>query len=246
MRITSTRRASRVSCRIPVRVFGRQSDLDGSIRDISRLGVRLRVHLEPLGLPPTDSILRLGHLVEQHLGARFNADLDQDELGTLVRKRLHVVRIGQECLDEGVLEVGCEFAVPLTTDELQALALELPPLTHPPVHLDGTGADRRQENEALLLPTEGWDGGMLTGQAQACSDRRAVFSADLNEHRCFGDRDVTTVAIALAKQYGPAPVLEAVEGHHQLWALKTRICRVESAAQSSNVHIQLATFRKGR
>ncbi len=59
------------------------------------------------------------------------------------------------------------------------------------------------------------------------------------------DREVTTMAMALAREYGPSPVLEIVEGRHQLWAGKTRIRHVESVVTESNgLCLHVETFNK--
>ncbi|MDJ0521967.1 MAG: PilZ domain-containing protein [Planctomycetota bacterium] len=244
MRTTSQRRAKRIPCRIPIRIFGRHTDLDGTLHDISRLGARLRVPLDAYGRVRTDNILRLGQLVEQHLGGRFNADLNQDELGSLVRKRMRVVRIGQERIQGDLLEVGCEFGIPLTGEEVRALQIELPMPVRASIPFGPETATPK--DDACLLPTEGWSGGILTGHTRVLGEGRAVFQASRTSHLVRGEHDLTALTIALAKAYGPAPVLEAVDGHHQLWVRKTRIRRVEATEYATGLRVQLETCHKGR
>ncbi len=245
MTMINQRRALRVTCELPVRIYGRASDLFGTLNDVSRMGVRLCVSLDSLGCDQGHDLLRLGHMVEQHLGARFNMDLNHDVLGPLVRKRLHVVRLGQGREDEGVLELGCEFGVPLSEDESKMLALDLPPLgTMPPAPvLTGPNASRRYE--ALLLPTEGFGNRMLSGRTHGLSNRMATFCANPSQGLKLRDREVSTMAMALAREYGPSPVLEIVDGRHQLWAGRAQIRHVESVATESNgLCLQVETFEK--
>ncbi len=244
--MTHQRRALRVPCNLPARVFGRDADVRGTVLDISRMGLRLHVDLAALGCLDGDDLLRLGRVVEQHFGARFNVDLDHEALGQLVRKRLHVVRLGQERGREGTLELGCSFTEPLSDDETRVLDLDLPPMGTPPPPPVLTGPTARRQYEAYLLPTEGYGGRMLPGRTTGLSDTRATFRANPNQGLDLSDREVSTMAMALAREYGPAPVLEIVDGNHQLWAGEARVRHVAAAPSEPHaLQLDVETFQKG-
>jgi len=234
------RRAARMACALPARLYGRGSDLDGTVEDVSRIGIRLSLPLASLCEGPGVDMLHLARAVEAYLGPRFNLDLNPEMLGPLVRKRLRIVRIGQDRDKPDALELGGEFGVPLSEDESRMLELNLPPLGHVPPLPVRTGR-RSQRYEAYLHPSAGHRSAPLAGTSSAPEAGRALFHASRATGLDVRAPDVTTLALALAGAFGPEPVLELRRGTVQIWSGRTRIQHIETAAPASSevrVHVR--------
>ncbi|MDJ0976608.1 MAG: PilZ domain-containing protein [Planctomycetota bacterium] len=226
------RRAHRIPCELPIRIYGPGADIDAQIHDVSRTGLRIRVPLAALGSLADHDMLDLARAVDQHMGAWFNMDLNHEELGPLVRKRVRLVRLGETSKDTDVLELGCEFGVPLSNDESSVLDLDLPALDAP-VPLQVRSGPRPRRYAAYLNPSNGWHGRRLAGTTPGLRDGGAVFCADSGSGLGLQEVDVTTIARALAGAYGPRPVLEILQGTQCVWAGPTRIRQVEAAPAPS-------------
>lgn len=229
---TEQRRAHRVPCELPTRIYGAIVDLDAQTHDLSRTGARIRLSLAALGGMDPDDVPGLARAVDQHLGVWFTMDLNHEELGPLVRKHVRLVRLGQPTRDGCFLELGCEFGVPLTEAESAVLDLDLPPLDAA-VPLVVRQGHRPRRYAAYLYPSKGWPGRRLIGTTPGMEAGNAVISADSGAGLGLRDADVTTIARALASAYGPQPVLEILQGTQCVWVGPTRIRQVQTASPPS-------------
>lgn len=124
--MSDNRRSTRLACRLPVRLAGHKSPLEATVLDVSRGGVRLRVAGHHLGLYRLAPLSLVARRVTEVLGESFEATLLPERLGTLVRKTLRAVRIGQRDATSADVELGCLLTPALTDLEASMLGLALP------------------------------------------------------------------------------------------------------------------------
>ena len=221
------RRASRISCELPIRIYGRMDDVLGEVKDMSRTGVRLQVSLPAR----VDDIQKVARAVEQYLGVLIKVDLNQ---AAPVRKQLRIVRLGHESLEDGKVELGCEFDWPLTDEEVWRIGLHVPPMRSS--MMPATSTQRMQRRySAYLIASEGWRTPVMSGTTPGLDKNAVLFQADRTPRFRPASDDVTTVAMELARSYGPEPLVEIVDGHRQVWKGPTRIRRVQSNTSSSSL-----------
>jgi hypothetical protein len=236
------RESLRVPCSYPVRVYGQLQEFSGRLCDISRTGARLRVGADRLLAGGAD-LASMTRALDMLLGSSFLADLHHEMLGPLVRKQLHLIRLGS-FVDEGQgtgLEIGCLFDAPLTDEEATMLGIGLPPtgVTTPTAFQDVPAPRRRGETaepekprpqpyEAYLHPTEGHTGPPLLGETAGMEHDLAVvsFPRDALGGAVTG---VSGFAAELGRRYGPAPRLEILDGLRMLWAGPVRLGDVSMA-----------------
>ena len=120
------RRAGRVVCRLPVRLVCGGHISYATTEDLSLTGVRLRVSLSVLDLPPGTELGAVTRRIHQRLGEAFVAEFAWATLGSLVRRVLRVVRVAAVIGDPATVDLGCELRVPLELQETQALGLKVP------------------------------------------------------------------------------------------------------------------------
>lgn len=125
-----SRDSLRVPIEFPVRVYGKRAELVTQLRDISRTGMGLYlpittlIEVEP-DLPMGD-VLEVASAVDKIIGSHFDADLHCEMLGPLVRKPSTILRAGLSDDDTEILQLGCHFDAPLTTEESDMLGVGLP------------------------------------------------------------------------------------------------------------------------
>lgn len=124
--MSDNRRATRLACRLPVRLSAQKNPLEATVLDVSRGGARLRVAGNQLGLYRLAPLSQVARRVTEVLGESFEATLMPERLGTLVRKTLRAVRIGQREAHAADVELGCLLTPPLTDLEASMLGLALP------------------------------------------------------------------------------------------------------------------------
>ncbi len=232
MTFIEQRRAHRLPCEYPVRIYGEGADMDAQLHDVSRTGARICIPLVALGGVHAGDLLSLARAVDNYVGSWFNVDLNHEVLGPLLRKRVRVVRLGEGFREGEFLELGCEFSVPLSDDESCVLNLDLPPIGTPPPLQIATGP-RPRRFPAFLHPSAGWHGRRLAGTTSGIQDGGALFCADSGAAFSSDDLGVTTLARALAGSFGPQPVLEIRQGEQCVWLGSTRVREIESAAPRS-------------
>ena len=244
------RGALRIPCAYPVRVAARGRTYTGTMQDVSRTGLRMWIPTGALGTDE-DSLLVVAQLVDELMGSRFQGDLHHEMLGPLVRKRMHLVRLGQSDAQQAV-ELGCEFDEPLTDEETGMLGLGLPQLgvttaeayRHVPAPRKRSAASQEEPPpliapkgyDAYVHPTDGLPTEPLAGETYGIKDQEAVVRAQRTADLAA---DIPSLTIALAKGYGPEPVLEILDGLRMVWSGKADIRRVElTGPKGVRIHMQ--------
>ncbi|MHC5012535.1 MAG: PilZ domain-containing protein [Planctomycetota bacterium] len=242
------RRTSRVACNLPLQVQRPAGWPEVEVVDASRTGVRLRMSVSALGLQPPVS---LGSIARQ-LGESLSSDLlvafDPDRLGTLVPRRLDVVRIGPRSWESDLVEFGCTITPPLDAEEVAALGLPLEMAAHPPHALSENGHPHTAEEElgavpvatthtdavpetmdALLVPRAGTDTPPLfahvdqVGEASVLLHARAVPPIKVPKFR----RRVAALAMGVQRAYGTEPRLQLSRNGRPAWTGEARFESLE-------------------
>ena len=244
MSCTENRNALRVPCELPIRLAAQDRHFSALIQNVSRTGLYFALPTSELGTDD-DSLLVLAHLVDELLGARFEGDLNFEALGPKVRKQLHLVRLGQNGV-EPTVEIGCEFGNPLTDEETELLGLGLPAVgvTTPDAYRAVEAADSEESGgflpkgyDAYVHPTHGLPTEPLAGETFGMKDHEAVVQAPLSSK--LRGVEVPSMTIALTQAYGPAPVLEILDGLRMLWSGQADIRHVElTGPRSVNIHME--------
>jgi hypothetical protein len=139
----SKRRFTRLAAQVPVEIETEQGLLPGTLLDLSRSGVRLKVPGSALGVYRLAPMSLVGRRVAEVLGAEFSARFHPERLGSLLSRRLRPVRLGQRSPASADVELGCVLTPPLTDEEAGMLGLALPVLTS-----DGSESLERIQTEA--------------------------------------------------------------------------------------------------
>lgn len=241
MSCTENRNALRVPCQLPIRLASQDRHFSGLIHNISRSGIYFSLPTRELGTDES-TLLGLAHLVDELLGARFDGDLHFEALGPKVRKRLHLVRLGQSGA-EPTVEIGCEFGNPLTDEETQLLGLGLPEVgvttldAYEAVVGDASPAYAPRGYDAYVHPTHGLPTEPLAGETLGMKQHQAVVKAPLSSE--LTGVEVPSMTIALTQAYGPSPVLEILDGLRMLWSGQADIRHVElTGPKSVNIHME--------
>lgn len=122
------RRFTRLAAKLPVQIQTESGLLPGTLVDLSRSGVLLKVPGAALGVYRLAPLALVGQRVATVLGAEFSAQFNPDRLGSLLTRRLRPVRIGQRSPTSADVEVGCLLVPPLTDEEAGILGIALPVL----------------------------------------------------------------------------------------------------------------------
>jgi len=96
------------------------------VADLSRLGVRLLVPVNQIGLPAGANLSEIARQVRYLLTQDVQAQFHPEMLGPLVQRRIRPVRL--ERVDRGLptVEIGCLLDAPLTNADAAALGVVLP------------------------------------------------------------------------------------------------------------------------
>ncbi|MDJ0974379.1 MAG: PilZ domain-containing protein [Planctomycetota bacterium] len=121
------RLCARVPFQAPLHILTHRGVLEAETCDLSRTGVGIRVALpefEPSSFP---GLAETAMAVHERLGRAFHVDINPEVLGSLLRKRTVVVRLGERIDADGCIVLGCRFKVPLDETEMVSLGVPLPP-----------------------------------------------------------------------------------------------------------------------
>lgn len=230
---TDKRGALRVPCDFPVRVYGQLREVPGRLVNISRTGLRISL---PLSRILTSSALDFGalaHAVGQMLGSSFMADLHYEMLGQLIRKKLHLVRVGDVDPETDLLEIACTFDDPLRDEETVMLGIGLPPIGETRVTAyKNVPAPRRRGDpedatppqprpaayEGILHPSEGYLTEPLVGATEGVIDGEALVLIPAARILALPDATGTDPLSLLRLWYGPGPRMEILDGLHMVWS----------------------------
>ncbi|MDA1194926.1 MAG: PilZ domain-containing protein [Planctomycetota bacterium] len=121
------RQAVRVECDLPVRLHGGAGDeYAGRIIDLSRTGLRLRIPGKLLGVHRLSSLVQVTRRLHETLGDQFRGELHYEMLGPLIQRTLKPCRIAKRDWEQTDVEIGCEFDIGLTAEEVGMLGMPLP------------------------------------------------------------------------------------------------------------------------
>jgi len=126
MKPSDKRKAPRVTCSIGIHLRGEWTLVKARVADIGRLGARVHVALEELGLPPDAPLVEVGKHIEELLAQDVVAQFRPDLVGSLVERHIHAVRIARDSVAAPSVHVGCVFDRPLTQADAVALGLPIP------------------------------------------------------------------------------------------------------------------------
>lgn len=126
MNPSDKRKAARVTCSIGIHLRGEWTLVRARVADIGRLGARVHVALEELGLPPDASLVEVGRHLEDLLTEDVVAQFRPELVGSLVERHIQAVRIARESVAAPSVHVGCVFDRPLTQADAAALGLPIP------------------------------------------------------------------------------------------------------------------------
>ena len=120
------RQAPRVTCSIGLHLQGEWTMVRARVEDVGRLGARLRVPLRELGLEPNVGMTAVAAHIQQLLTNDVVASFRPEMLGSLVQRHVEAVRIAQPEAGDDYVDIGCEFARPMTRLDSAALGLPIP------------------------------------------------------------------------------------------------------------------------
>lgn len=121
------RLCARVPFRAPLHVLTHQGVVVAESSDLSRTGVGIRIALPGLEAGTSPGLAEAAMTVHHRIGRAFHVDLNPEVLGSLLRKRAVVVRLGDQVDEQGCIVMGCLFEVPLDQTEMVSLGVPLPP-----------------------------------------------------------------------------------------------------------------------
>ena len=244
---SESRHALRVACQLPIQLRARDKTLTATVLDVSRSGCRIRVTVD------LSKSRKIGYLARVHdvLGRNVSGNLRFDVLGSLIAKRLNIVR-AIPITEMTEIDLGCKFEEPLTDEEATMAGLGLPALgvTEESAYRALVGPRARSKSrartnggklfEAAILAQENRNLDPLVGATEGMSDGRATIILDLQGP--LSDSDVATLTETLAEAYGDRPTLEVLDGSRVVWTGAISIAEVLVQPNSSLV-IQVQSER---
>jgi hypothetical protein len=202
---TDRRAADRVACDVPFRLLHPPSWPALTVRDVSATGVRLRVDLAGLGLRAPVGMGALARSLKGLIHADLRGEFDPHRLGSLVGRRLRLVRIVRYGPGDGAVELGCALDPPLGREEAAALGLALPlglVSGRSPVFGDGGFEDA---GETILDGYERAFRGGLDAEEDGASPAPALSFLDDADRQVRSGAQFT--ALLTSREYRAAPPL---------------------------------------
>ena len=240
------RRAARICCQIPILVRCAGRTLETVSADLSRVGTRVRIPYEALGLTGGAALADLSRQAMHILGERVTVELHPDALGDLVRRTARPVRFACARGGQEYVEIGFDLRDPLTDMEAGFLGLALPPLfEEADVPTAGVGtftAPAPRQDLALVFcaqddehipPLRAVPTYLGAGGAQAdLGDARSL--PVLVEQPCAAG-----VMTALAGAYGSEPRSVLLMQSEAVWSGSVRLQAVDVRPQDGRVLLQV-------
>ena len=250
------RSATRVECDLPILLrFGANERVTGTLTDISRLGVCLRIPGEVLGVHRLSSLVQVARQVSTVLGARFDGWLGGGEGG--ISRTMQPVRICQRNWQSRDVELGCALNSALDDAELERMGVSLPPLD-PEVPVgdpqrariahwsEESGTSLRAHGEEFvplgatiasdcqhvgyMVAQDSLAGSPMQGFTQLVTAQDAILVVPSFERTRFAGMDIAALVLAFGESYGERPMLRVLKGARQLWAGSVRLTEVEIPA----------------
>ncbi len=123
------RKAERVDAGFPVELTTQRKFVEGEVKDLSRVGIRVRLSTLALGMTMPLSTVDAGKGVSALLADAFSLNLNHTKLGTLLPRAVKLARVGIPEDEAGMLDLCCEFDEALGDAEGAVLDVLLPPFT---------------------------------------------------------------------------------------------------------------------
>ncbi len=102
--------------------------MTAQVCDLSRTGLRLRSETGDLGVETAAGAEEVGALVRKRLRSHFVVSLNHDRLGSLLQRRVELIRVELPEADPQGVELCCQFSEPLEQAEAELLESHLPPV----------------------------------------------------------------------------------------------------------------------
>lgn len=254
------RTAPRIGCRIPVLLQGQWTSVQADVADLSRAGARLQVPVSQLGLAGGAGLSEVARQLRLLLTKDVQTQFFPAQLGSLIQRRIHPVRIGRIIAEDPIADIGCFFNEPLSPVEAAALGLIIPmegetfeeaqsyqkavsPQSREPEHtsdgeveiLDEASllAPRPSRLRAYVIPTARPDQEPLVGYVGEASPH--FLEITLPERRALelpmGCRDLGRIQAAFKAACGDTVVLGLADGETRVWSGRACLNSVEMSAQ---------------
>ena len=262
---SNRRQAVRVTCELPIRLIGDDVEHIGTIVDLSRTGLRVRIPGSDLGIHRLSSLVQVTRSLHASLGDVFVGDLHHEMLGPLVQRQLTPCRIAKRDWEQTDVEVGCQFDVPLRDEEVGMLGVPLPGVgqDEAPESLHGAGPRRRSEDEprptrphlrepeapsyvAYVYPAPGKTSKPLITSTRSLTRGMAILSVDEGQGWDLPDLAVADLVMALDAAYGTSILLRVVDGDQDLWAGPAELQEVDVAPGTHRIKLGVAFGRELR
>lgn len=120
------RSEERMEIAVPVEIESDRGSLEAKLVDVSRTGARLQIRPSDIGHTSSRDLSETALQVASALPSEFEARMHFKALGSLLHRRLTLMRIAVPLNDRTVIELGCRFDRALTRDEATALGVTLP------------------------------------------------------------------------------------------------------------------------
>jgi len=266
------RQADRVPVETSVQIYGRRGFVHGTICDLSRTGLRMRVRAEDLGFAPTSDLREAAEGVAKSLGERFALDLNHDHLGPLLQRGVELTRVGLPADAGEYVELCCQFDHELAHPEASFLETDLPPARKlvaacvPPEHMPETGdgvvtcdpqAERpveieRPQAEAPPVPQRPRQRyrALVSGTARDTpssffchTDLITVIGVRVRIPRADYGEHVTAAMRRLVKRYGRTMDLRILAETDEVWGGDAQINGVELPADQPDVMLVTLGFK---
>ena len=262
---TTGRQAVRVDCDLPVRMNGGKGDYEGTIVDMSRTGLRVRMPGATLGVHRLSSLVQVTRSLHDALGDTFSGDLHHEMLGPLVQRTLTPCRIAKRDWEHTDVEIGCEFDRGLTDEEVGMLGLPLPRVgsEDDPADLHVAGPVRRVdgapeptgphlrgpepvERTAYLYPSPGKTSKPLVTRTNSLTRGMAILAVDDGQGWDLPDLAVADLVMALDAAYGTSILLRVMEGEDDLWVGPAELQEVDVTPGSRRIRLGVSFGRELR
>ena len=247
------RRPRRVECCIPVRLSAQGHTLMAETRDISRMGARIRLRLEQLGLNAESSFEDVAQRITETLCDVAVAAFHPEVLGNLVKHGVRVVRIARCADDPGSVDLGCLLRVPLGDDEVGALGLDLD--GEEPIPAEAHETNGCEQTDAAPTPAKDryaylWAESDRPGQpihaetARMDEEGFVVRFPQVSRLPLMPERfDIGSLLHAFVEAYGNEVGLLVVEERRPLWSGPVRVRALELGPSRKDLvlHLQATT-----
>jgi hypothetical protein len=223
------RGASRVACRVPLRVLRPPTWPPVSVEDVSATGLRLKVSVRHVAGGCAESLEQVARALEEAFRSDLQVEFDPDRLGSLVRHRVRIVRMGPLVDEREAMELGGVLEPPLSEQEAAAMELVLP-----------EAGEFRAERETG--PCTGWRAlvvprgrpGVLAFLADVRRVDEAGVTVEVGNRHPAAAGGIASVLVGLLETYGSRLVMQVADGPRHVWTRDVRLTSLEALGKSGS------------